>query len=159
MQALLNQLPSPFLLLGDFSSHSPLWGGNILDNEWKIIDNLIQNNDVTLYNDGSMTYHNIYSNVFSAIDLSLSSPTIHLDFNWSVNGYLHGSDHFPIHLKYARNSPLESPIKWKENEADWVKFQSGISLSRDIESFDSHLELYDYCTGFHQYWIGQKSLS
>ena len=59
VQALLNQLPPPFLLLGDFNSHSPLWGGNILDNEGRIIDDLIQNNDITLYNDGSMTYHNI----------------------------------------------------------------------------------------------------
>ena len=144
VQALVNQLPPPFLVLGDFNSHSPLWGGNVLDNEGRIIDDLIQNNAITLLNDGSMTYHNIYNNSFSAIDLSLSSSNIHLDFNWSVDSHLHGSDHFPIHLKYARNVPSDSPIKWKENEADWAKFQHGINLTQEFESFDSHLEAYDY---------------
>ena len=43
-----------------------------------------------------------------------------------------------------RNVPSDSPIKWKEGEADWVKFQEGIQLSEQFESFESHLEAYDY---------------
>ena len=144
IQLLINQLPPPFLLLGDFNSHNPLWGGDTLDTEGRVIDDFILNNDLSLYNDGSMTFHNIYNNVFSAIDLSICSPAIHLNFNWAVDEFLHGSDHFPIHLKYARNIPSDSPIKWKEEEADWVKFQGGFNLSREMESFESHLESYDY---------------
>ena len=111
IQTLVNQLPPPFLILGDFNSHNPLWGGNFLDTEGRIIDDLIQNNNLTLYNDGTMTYHNIFTNNFSAIDLSLCTPSIHLDFIWQVNEYLNGSDHFPIHLKFARNVPSGSTIK------------------------------------------------
>ena len=59
IELLISQLPSPFFILGDFSAHNPLWGGNILDNAGKVIDDIIQNNNITLYNDGSMTYHNI----------------------------------------------------------------------------------------------------
>ena len=44
IQTLVNQLPPPFLILGDFNSHNPLWGGNILDAKGRIIDDLIQNN-------------------------------------------------------------------------------------------------------------------
>ena len=40
--------------------------------------------------------------------------------------------------------PSESPPKWKVEEADWVKFSDGINLVRDFESFDSHLDAYDY---------------
>ena len=54
-----------------------------------------------------MTYHNVYTNSYSAIDLSLSSRDIHVDFNWSVNEYLNGSDHYPIHLDYVVNMPTE----------------------------------------------------
>ena len=76
---------------------------------------------------------------------SISSSSIHLDFHWSVNDYLNGSDHFPIHLRYAQNVPSESPPKWKvEEAADWVKFSDGINLVWDFESFDSHLDAYDY---------------
>ena len=146
IQVLINQLPPPFVLLGDFNSHNPLWGGDYLDAEGRIIDDIINTNDLTLYNDGTMTFHNIYNNSFSAIDLSICSSSVHLDFHWKVYEYLHGSDHFPIHLNFVRNIPSDSPIKWKEREADWVKYHEGVNLSRDFESFDSHIEAYNYLT-------------
>ena len=128
LQALVDQLPSPFLLLGDFNCHNPLWGGDLVDPVGRIVDDVMNNNDISLCNDGSMTFHNIYNNSFSAIDLRICSSTIHLDFNWSIDNHLHGSDHFPIYLKFSRNIPSDAPIKWKENEADWTGYQSGINL-------------------------------
>ena len=125
---MLDQLPSPFLLLGDFNAHNTLWGGDILDSEGMVIEDIINNNNVVLLNDGTMTYHNLYFNSYSVIDLSISSSDIALDFNWSVNEYLNGSDHFPIHLKFARNVPMETPPKWKPLEADWAKYEEGIKL-------------------------------
>ena len=144
MQLLINQLPAPFLLLGDFNAHNPLWGGQILDNKGKVIEDLVDSNDIVLFNDGSMTFHNVHGNQFSAVDLSISSSNMLLDFNWSVNEFLNGSDHYPIILKYIRNSPSDAPPKWKVKEADWNKFSEGINLDREFESFDSHLDAYKY---------------
>ena len=127
IQSMLDQLPSPFLLLGDFNAHNPLWGGDILVSEGKVIENIINDNNVVLLNDGTMTYHNLYFNSYSAIDLSISSSDIALDFNWSVSEYVNGSDHFPIHLKFARNVPTETPPKWKPLEAEWAKYKEGIN--------------------------------
>ena len=140
---LISSLPL-FLLLGDFNAHNCLWGGNVNDAEGKTIDDFILNNNLSLYNDGSMTFHNIYTNTFSAIDLSICSSTVHLDFNWCVDEFLHGSDHFPVHLKFARNTPSRCPMKWKEDEADWAKYQSSFNLSQDAESFESHIDAYEY---------------
>ena len=144
IQNLINQLPSPFLQLGDFNAHNPLWGGDVLDSEGKIIEDIINSNPLTLYNDGSKTFHNIHSNQLSAIDLSLCSASLHLDFVWSVDEYLNGSDHFPIHLQYAINIPSECPPKWKVREADWDKYSHGVTLDKEFESFISHIEAYDY---------------
>ena len=77
--------------------------------------------------------------------MSICSSDIAPDFNWSVNEYLNSSDHFPIHLKFARNVPMETPPKWKPLEADWAKHKEGIKLVRS-ESFDCHLEAYTYFT-------------
>ena len=143
MQSLVDQLPVPLLLLGDFNAHNPLWGSQNLDNKGKVIEDL-DRNDKALFSDGSMTFHNVYNNWFSALDLSISSSSIHLDFHWSVNDYLNGSDHFPTHMRYAQNVPSESPPKWKVEEADWVKFSDGVNLVWDFESVDSHLDAYDY---------------
>ncbi|XP_064093170.1 uncharacterized protein LOC135205847 [Macrobrachium nipponense] len=98
IQGLINQLP-PYLLLGDFNSHNPLWGGDFLDTEGRIIDDIVNNNELTLFNDGTMTYLNLFTGGSSAIDLSICSSSLYLDFNWSVDEFLHDSDHFPIHLK------------------------------------------------------------
>ena len=144
IQDLINQLPAPFLLLGDFNAHNPLWGGANLDAKGKIVEEILDTNPITLYNDGSMTFHNIHCNQLSAIDLSLCSPSIHVNFLWSVNEYLNGSDHFPIHLKLAENTPTECPPKWKIEGADWSKFAEGIKLEKNFESFKNHIEAYDY---------------
>ena len=102
------------LILGDFDASNPLWGGDVLDNEGKIIDNIIDNDNIALYfNDGIVTFHNIYQNQFSAINLSLRSLSINLDFNWCVDDYLNGSDQYPLHLEFPRNSPHDAPPKWQ----------------------------------------------
>ena len=144
IQNLIDQLPVPFLMLGDFNAHNPLWGGNSLDAKGRIIEDIIDSNPISFYNDGSMTFHNVHLNQSSAIDLSICSSSILLDFNWSINEYLNGSDHFPIHLKYVMNIPSESFPKWKVREADWNKFSKGVTLQREFESFDTHIEAYDY---------------
>ena len=140
---LLNQLPQPYLVLGDFNAHNPLWGGNTLDAKGKIIDDIVTANAISLLNDGSMTYHNISTGTFSAIDLSICSSSIMVDYTWSVNEYLCGSDHYPIHLRYVRNSPSNTIPKWKVEEADWLKFSKGIVIDREFEAFSCNSEAYD----------------
>ena len=56
LQSLVDQLPVPFLLLGDFNAHNPLWGSENLD-KGKIIEDLLDGNDIALFNDGSMTFY------------------------------------------------------------------------------------------------------
>ena len=144
LKNLLDQLPTPFLLLGDFNGHNPLWGGNHLDEKGDVIEKLIDQNPISLFNDGSMTYHNIHTGYSSAIDLSICSSSILLDFTWSVDEELHGSDHYPIYLKGVENRPEEASPKWKVDEADWGKYSDGICLEREFESFGSHTEAYEY---------------
>ena len=46
LQSLVDQLPVPFLLLGDFNAHHSLWGSENLDNKGKVIEDLLDKNDV-----------------------------------------------------------------------------------------------------------------
>ena len=144
LQNLITQLPSPFLLLGDFNAHNPMWGGEILDSKGKIVEDLIDSNPISVLNDGTFTYHNIYTNSKSAIDLSICSSSIFLDFTWWVDDHLNGSDHFPVHLKANNNSSSSATPKWKLEEADWVGYARDIKLERKFESFANHIEAYEY---------------
>ena len=146
LQDLIDQLPSPFLLLVDFNAHNGLWdhGINNADSKGRIIEDLIDNNPISFFNDGSPTFYNVHTGYSSAIDLSICSSNILLDFYWSVEGDLNGSDHFPICLESIENTPSAASPKWKVEEADWGKFSQEIKLDSDFNSFNNHIEAYDF---------------
>jgi len=51
---LLQQIPSPVLLLGDFNAHNPLWGSNKLDSKGKIIEDILLKFNLSVLNSGSV---------------------------------------------------------------------------------------------------------
>ena len=48
---LLQQLPSHYILLGDFNGHNILWGGQNNDSRGELIENFITKNDICIMND------------------------------------------------------------------------------------------------------------
>lgn len=123
LDRLVAQLPPPYLILGDFNAHSDLWGDQSLRPDGKIIEDFISNNDLNFLNDGSFTYLHPGSGSWSAIDLSLCTPSIYLDFTWSVDDDQHGSDHFPIILSCEQVVCTSNP-KWVFKRANWDKYKS-----------------------------------
>ena len=144
LQELIDQLPAPFILMGDFNAKHNLWGGNLCDRWGNLVEELIDNNDLVIMNDGSPTRYDVYHNSTSAIDLTLCSSAIRLDYLWSVNQDLHGSDHWPILLEYARNLPSACNPKWKIQEADWPSYENATCLEREVGDFTSPVEAYKY---------------
>ena len=53
---LIMQLPSPFLILGDFNAHSPLWGSPDTNTRGQIIEDFIASNCLCILNNGENTY-------------------------------------------------------------------------------------------------------
>ncbi|GFS02392.1 ribonuclease HI [Elysia marginata] len=88
---------------GDFNAHSPLWGDERLDQRGKMIEDFLISNDDILLNDKVPTFIHSASGSTSAIDLTIASPTVALDYSWSVHDDLCGSDHFPIILTSNTN--------------------------------------------------------
>ena len=131
LDSLLQQLPSPYIILGDFNGHNILWGGknnghNILwggkNNE--LIENFLTKNDISIMNDKSYTYLSTSAKSFSSIDLSFCHPSLFLDYNWSVCKDQHNSDHFPIIIEENTFSTEDHKPKWKLNRADWDLFNT-----------------------------------
>ena len=96
LTSLLQQLPSPYMLVGDFNGHNVLWGCNNNDPRGELIEDFITKNDICLMNDKSNTYLDSGKGTFSSLDLSLCHPSLYLDYDWSVCEDQRGSDHFPI---------------------------------------------------------------
>ena len=51
-----DQLPKPFVIVGDFISHNYLWGGNKNDAKGKVMERFITKSNICLFNDDTPTY-------------------------------------------------------------------------------------------------------
>ena len=131
---LFNQLPSPTVLLGDFNAHNDIWGCSDINGSGQVVEDFIGRHGLCLLNDKSNTYLHPASGSFSAIDLTLCSPTVLMDFEWSVGKDQCGSDHFPIFVN-IRSPDIQNPNpKWLLHKADWSRFQDlcAENINREI---------------------------
>jgi len=86
---LLQQLPPPILIIGDFNSHSTLRGCTKLDRRGKVVEDILIKHNLCILNDTSPTYIHPDTGSYLAIDLSICSPDIFSrhavgNFEWSV---------------------------------------------------------------------------
>ena len=51
LQDVIDQLPSPFILMGDFSGYDTLWGCEEMNNRGQQLEDLILKNNLILFND------------------------------------------------------------------------------------------------------------
>jgi len=121
---IVQQLPTPFVLLGDFNAHNILWGSNYINDRGHKIENFISRHDLCLYNTKSPTYLHPGTGTYTCIDLTICSPPLLLDYDWKVADDLHSSDHFPIILENV-NSTIDDAIpQWNLKKADWNTFET-----------------------------------
>ena len=122
LENLIEQLPKPFILLGDFNSHNILWGCKQTNPKGNKIEHLINKNNLCLLNRKEQTYINPSNGSTSSIDLTLCDPTSFMDYTWNTYKDTCGSDHYPIIIDMNNNIQDHTP-RWNINKADWIKFQ------------------------------------
>ena len=123
LQDVIDQLPSPFILMGDFNGHHTLRGCGDVNNRGQQLEDLILKNDFILFNDKTHTYFHSASGTFISLDLTLFSASLFLDFSWKVGPDPCGSDHFPLLLENDGPPSLERVQRWKLAKENWDQFQ------------------------------------
>jgi exonuclease III len=53
---IINQLPSPFIIVGDFNGHSPLWGSPNTNSRGEQIEQFLLDHDLCILNTNEITY-------------------------------------------------------------------------------------------------------
>ena len=125
LKDLKDQLPSPYLLLGDFNAHSLSWGA-VEDNErGEVVNEFLSKHNLVLFNNKIHTYCSYAYGTTSLVDLTMCSPSIYLDFDYKVFDNRHGSDHYPIQLTYNGADTTENDRlpQWNFKKADWPRFR------------------------------------
>ena len=135
LTTLLQEIPRPFLLLGDFNGRHPLWGDIITNTRGNILSTIIERAEVSILNTGEPTHFHVQTGTLSAIDLSICSPDTILDFDWCVNNDRHTSDHFPIIIRSVSSPPQCRLPKWNLRRANWSEYRKQSSVDANAEEF------------------------
>ncbi len=146
LKNLIQQLPSPFILSGDFNSHNTLWGSNNTNSRGKIIENLLSDPHICLLNTGKNTRFDCYTGRSTAIDLTLCSSTVLDELTWDIADNLYNSDHFPqiIGLKLTHTLSIPRFQNWNIKKANWNLFKTSLALP-DINNLPHDVEEANTC--------------
>lgn len=90
------QLPKPFIILGDFNAHCTLWGSEKTDYRGKLIEKLLEDDNIVILNDTSPTHINLANGTLSCIDLTMCTSSLGQRLKWKVLPDIYSSDHLPI---------------------------------------------------------------
>ena len=121
---MIQQLPAPFVLVGDFNAHSPSWGDVRQDSRRQMVEKLLDDYNLCLLNTGEPTYRHHSHHSFSVPDLSICDPSLVLEFDWLTHNDLCGSDHFPIVLTTSHKEDESAAEHWRFDRADWMSFRT-----------------------------------
>ena len=99
LEDLIEQLPAPFVLVGDFNAHSPLWGDVRQDSRGQMVEKLLNDYNLYFLNTGVPTYRHHTHHSFSVPGVSICDPSLALEFDWQTYNDLCGSVHVAVILK------------------------------------------------------------
>ena len=85
-----------FIIMRDFNSHNEIWVSKKTDKKGKVIEHLLNQHQLCMYNNKSNTHLHPATSTYSAIDLTICDPNLFLDYNWKVHDDTCGSGHFTI---------------------------------------------------------------
>lgn len=137
LENLIKQFDAPFMIVGDFNCHNPLWGSNRIDNRGNIIESIINKNNLNILNNGDPTHFSLAYKSVSSIDLSIVSPILQNYFDWFVDNDLHNSDHHPIIMPLINSNNTHTlRQKFLVKKADWNLFQSSLNFNFENDFTD-----------------------
>ena len=84
LTALIDSIPSPKLILGDFNAKHPSWGSPISDGRGDIVSDVFLNANLHILNDGSPTFYRASQDQASHLDLTVCSNNLRNNFKWDV---------------------------------------------------------------------------
>ena len=134
MEELVEQLPKPFILVGDFNAHSSMWGSMTTDTRGQIIEDFIMTNDICILNTNAPTYCTPSTGKMSCLDLAFCSSDLYIHLNWEVHDNPYGSDHLPCLIHLTQPTPVPTkPQRWKLHLANWTLYSGYASLEKEYD--------------------------
>ena len=76
---IVNNIPKPAIILGDFNAHETDWGNRETTNRGRVMEQLMDRQQLNMLNDGTATHIS-----GTAIDVTITTPALTPDCYWQV---------------------------------------------------------------------------
>lgn len=129
-ETLLDQLPEPYIWLGDLNAQNFLWGFSRSAARCRLIERFLTRK----------AYIPKYSPQYLHIDSAIGSAFLFPSVKWKVNSYPCGSNHFPTSLSYIGQNRSPSHKNFDETRANWNTFTETSKLKYTLIT---HLHIED----------------
>ena len=136
------------IICGDFNSKNKIWGSITTDHNGKILEELMDDNDLYLLNDGTGT-HISYCGNQTPLDLTFVSNNLANISNWNVQKDSLGSDHFLVKIELYQSNKIIKDNTWNNNswnykKAKWTLFSNNLENIQNNRNFVNNLDINDY---------------
>lgn len=123
LENILDCVPTPYVLCGDFNAHHTMWGSVRSDSRGRRLAALFEERNLHVLNDGSPTFVQS-TRRSSCLDLTVVSASIARHLAWSVGTDMLGSDHVPvlINIRGAPGTQLRRAVK----RTDWQAYKATV---------------------------------
>ena len=125
---LIQQLSTPFVLMGEFKAHHREWGNSHNDSRRCVIEQVITESKINFMNTGSSTHLSV-----TAIDLTLISPSLNAGTSFRTFPSVLSSNHYPIIVtSVARANNREVSEIYNYKKGSWKQY-SGDAIWKDLQ--------------------------
>ena len=151
---LIDQLPQPIIIGGDFNSRHPMWDNlcNRSDARSITIENALLTTPNTIMNNGDATHFHVQTGSSSALDLSICSADILEDMRWFVEDDLNGSDHYPIIIEEIEREQYIPQERYLEHRANWRRFEKE-TIMGDTDDLLQNMNVNELVEHYNQHII------
>lgn len=144
--SLVCELPPPVILMGDFNSHSTLWGCNSTNRKGLEVETFLIQSNLCLLNNKSATYLHPATGTLSSLDLAFCDSSLYLNYTWSVYTDLCGSDHYPTIIAKPAAEAVDDCKRWQLARADWGLFEDHCSRKLNLAALNTSVNLFNQFT-------------
>ena len=137
-------MPDPYLIVSDPNARTYTRGDYNLNNNGRIIDNILLTEYIYLLNNGEKTPFDIHRGTETCSDILRCSPRIAVDLTWETIHQVLGSDHFPILIKEIGQQMNSKEPRYNLHKADWTLFKAlpYVASDRDLETLDDRVKYF-----------------
>ncbi|KAL4123028.1 hypothetical protein QTP88_015260 [Uroleucon formosanum] len=129
------------MILGDFNAHCTMWGSEKTDYRGKIIEKILENENIVILNDTSPTHINLANGNLSCIDLTMCTSSLAQRLKWKVLPDIYSTAEISIGSCINHNKNPKVPLWNDEIKRAIFNKKSALNTYKKNKTLENFIQL------------------